>query len=291
VTVRFAGLALLVAAPVFCQSPFAWKDIGEGRMELREDGNVVLVYNYGPQLKAGAPENKKRCCYVFPVYTPSGLSILDDFPRDHYHHRGLFWSWPIVEVGGKRYDIWMQFTAKHRPDKPPAVKADAARAQLDVEDFWEVEGRDIVREKVRIAVLPAKGASRDLDIELTWEALKEPVTLQGSAERGKSYGGFSARFAARENTIVRADGQTLTADEDLNPRHWAELEGVFGGKRAALRVASDSKNPGAPLQWCLRRYGFIGASFPGRTPTVDRHTLEPGKPLTLRFRVTLTDLP
>jgi hypothetical protein len=117
------------------------------------------------------------------------------------------------------------------------------------------------------------------------------VTLQGSAERGKSYGGFSARFAARTNTVVRADGETLTKDEDLNPRHWAELEGTYGGKRALLRITSDEKNPGAPLQWCLRNYGFIGASYPGRTATVDRFTLEPGKPLPLKFRVKLTDLP
>jgi hypothetical protein len=288
---RIAGLACALALPLFCQGPFAWKDIGDGRMELREGGKVALVYNYGPQLKPGAPENKKRCCYVFPVSTPSGLSILDDFPRDHWHHRGLFWSWPIVEVGGKKYDIWMNFTAKHRPDKPPVVKADAKQARLDVEDFWEVEGRDIVRENVRMIVLPTQGTSREMDIELTWTALKEPVTLQGSAERGKSYGGFSARFAARENTVVRADGETLTKDEDLNPRHWAELEGVYGGRKAVLRITSDDKNPGAPLQWCLRNYGFIGASYPGRTATVDKFTLEPGKPLTLKFRVKLTDLP
>lgn len=285
------GVALLCALPLMAQGPFAWKDLGDGRVELREGGKTALVYNWGPQLKEGAPANKKRCCYVFPVYTPSGLSILDDFPADHWHHRGLFWSWPIVEVAGKRYDIWMNFTAKHRPEKPPNTTADAKQARLDVEDFWEVEGSDIVRENVRIVALPTQGASRELDVELTWTALKEPVTLQGSAERGKSYGGFSARFAARESTVVRADGETLTKDEDLNPRHWAELEGVYGGKKAVLRITSDEKNPGAPLQWCLRRYGFIGASYPGRTATVDKFTLEPGKPLTLKFRVKLTDLP
>jgi hypothetical protein len=45
------------------------------------------------------------------------------------------------------------------------------------------------------------------------------------------------------------------------------------------------------LQWCLRKYGFVGASFPGRTAAVDHYTLEPGKPLTLRFTVRVSDLP
>ena len=284
-------LWLIVALPVLAQGPFAWKDTGDGHLELSEGGKPVLTYNYGPQLKPGAPENRRRCCYVFPLYTPSGVALLDDFPVDHYHHRGLFWSWPIVETGGKQYDIWMNLTAKHRSAKTPAVTSDPKSARLEAENFWEAEGKDIVRERVRLTALPTQGSSRELDVELTWEALGAPVTLQGSAETGKSYGGLSARFAPREGTIVRADGEVLKRDEDLNPRRWAELEAVYGGKRAVLRVTADPQNPGAPHQWCLRNYGFIGASFPGRTPTVDRYTLEPGKPLTLRFRVRLSDLP
>jgi len=284
-------LSLALALPAFTQGPFAWKDSGDGRVELLEGGKTALVYNYGPQLKPGAPENRRRCCYVFPVYTPAGVSLLDDFPKDHYHHRGLFWSWPIVETAGKQYDIWMNFTAKHRSAKTPAVRSDSKEALLEAENFWEAEGKDIVRERVRLRVLPTQGLSRELDVELTWEALGSPVTLQGSAEKGKSYGGLSARFAPREGTIVRADDEVLKRDEDLNPRRWAELEAVYGGKRALLRITPDEKNPGAPHQWCLRAYGFIGASFPGRTATVDRYTLEPAKPLTLRFRVRVSDLP
>jgi hypothetical protein len=285
-----ASFLLAAAVPSFAQ--LAWKDLGDGRVELSEGGNQVLVYNWGPQLKPGAPDNRRRCCYIFPVNTPAGVSILDDFPQDHYHHRGLFWSWPIVEVGGKKYDIWMNFTAKHRPDQPPRVTADAKQARLDVQDFWHIEGgRDIVKENVRLTVLPAKAGARELAVELTWEAIKDPVTLAGSAEAGKSYGGFSARFAPRENTVLRADNKVLTKDEDLIGHHWAELEAVYGGKKAVLRITSDDKNPGVPMQWCLRRYGFIGASFPGRTASVDHYTLEPGKPLTLKFRVRIADLP
>jgi hypothetical protein len=34
----------------------------------------------------------------------------------------------------------------------------------------------------------------------------------------------------------------------------------------------------------------MGASFPGRTEKVDSYTLEPGKPLTLKFRVQVRDV-
>jgi len=287
---RFLWLALAIASPGVGQGEFAWHDAG-GRWELRERGKPVLVYNYSPQLKAGAPENRRRCCYIFPVYTPAGVSPLDDFPSDHWHHRGLFWAWPIVEAGGRRYDLWMQFTARHRSVQIPRVNNSGGQAQLEAENVWEADGRDIVRENLRLTVYPIQGAAREMDVALTWEAIHGPVTLAGSAEAGKSYGGFSARFAPREGTILRADGEVLSQDEDRTPRKWAELEGVYDGKRAVLRITPDEKNPGGPPQWCLRSYGFTGVSFPGRTRQVNSYTLDPGKALRLGFRVRVADLP
>jgi len=69
------------------------------------------------------------------------------------------------------------------------------------------------------------------------------------------------------------------------------MEAVYGGKRAVVRFEADPRNPHDPPQWCLRHYGFIGAAFPGRSESVSSYTLRKGKPLTLRYRVSLTDLP
>lgn len=283
------GLLLALALPAAGQT-LAWKDLGGGRLQLLDRGQPALVYNYGPQLKQGAPEEKRRCCYIFPVYTPAGVSMLDDFPPDHWHHRGLFWAWPVVETNGRKYDLWKDFTAKHRADKAPTATVANNQARLEARNYWVADGKDIVREDVLVTVLPPAGASRTLRLELAWEALSGPVTLRGSEESGKSYGGVGARFAAREGTTIRADGATLAKDEDLIPHQWAELEGVYGGKRAVLRIASDPKNPGAPYQWCLRDYGFIGPSFPGRTAAVDGYTLQPGRPLKVAFTVEVRDV-
>ena len=80
----------------------------------------------------------------------------------------------------------------------------------------------------------------------------------------------------------------LAKDEDLTPRHWAELEGVFAGKRVTLRITPESSTA---YQWCLRNYGFVGASFPGRTEKEDGYTIERGKPLMLKVRVMVKDVP
>jgi hypothetical protein len=196
----------------------------------------------------------------------------------------------VVEVAGKQYDSWLNMTVKPRPVEVPMVFANATEAWMEARSLWEVDGAPIVREYLRLHVAPAKDGVREIEVELAWRTFGEPVTLRGAREPNKSYGGFNATFAPREGTVLRADAGTLSKDEDLTPRGWAELEGVYGGKKAVLRITPDPNNTGTPYQWCLRQNGFLGASFPGKTATVDGYTLEPGKPLTLQFRVQVSDL-
>lgn len=270
-------------------SPLEWRDLGDGRLALLENGKQALVYNYGPQLSNGAPEDRRRCCYVFPVATPSGVVPVDDFPKDHWHHHGVFWGWPAVETGGKRYDFWMyRAGAQHKFEKFLGRGVSSSEAWVRIQNAWHTPERRIVEEVVSIRAFPTKDRSREFEVEITLTAQDQTVTLRGSQEKGKSYGGFSARFAPRQETVIRADGQPIAKDEDLVVHKSAEMEAVYGGKRASLRITTLT---GEPHQWCLRNYGFVGASFPGRFGEQDGHTLEPGKPLKLKYLVTLSDLP
>ncbi len=262
-----------------------WKDLGDGRIQLTEAGKPYLVYNAGPQLKPGAPEDRRRCCYIFPVHTPAGVSMLDDFPKDHYHHRGLFWGWPEVETAAGKSDIWMI-----KGIEPRFVRRiQMAGPTLEVENGWYTGAKRIVRETVRIDAKPSNRESRTFTVTLTLEALGEPVTLRGSHEKGKSYGGFSARFAERDATTLSSADGPVAKDEDLIPHRWAQLQAVYGGRKATLRITPGAGDSGAPYQWCLRQYGFVGASFPGRTNEVQSYTLQPGVPLRLQFSVTVSD--
>lgn len=283
-------LLLALALPALAAAQISMTDHPGGRLELKDGGQTALIYNYGPQLKPGAPEDRRRCCYVFPVYTPAGVSMLDDFPKDHYHHHGVFWAWPVVETPAGKYDLWMYKGVEHRFEKWISQEVKPRKATLVAANSWVAAGRKIVDETVRLTLLPARGKARSFEVELTLKAVDQPVTLRGSQEKGKSYGGFSARFAPREATSLASAEGPVAKDEDLVPHQWAELTAAYGGKKAALRITPDPKNPGAPYQWCLRNYGFVGASFPGRTDNANGFTLQPGKPLRLKFTVTATDV-
>lgn len=285
-------LLLLAPALLSAASPFAWKEAPNGRFELTENGKPVLTYNAGIQTHPKAPADRARCCYIFPAFTPGGVNPLDDFPADHWHHRGLHWAWSFVEIHGQRHDNWMFRTLRHKTDSAVQTTAADRDATLRVSNLWvDNSGKPYVREHVTLTAYPAQGAARELGFELTMEALDVPVILRGDPVKGKSYGGFNARFAPRTETVIRTNQGKLAKDDDLTHYEWAEMEAVYEGKRAILRITSDPANPHAPHQWVLRHYGYIGASFPGRTATVDGYTLEKGKPVTLRFRVRLADAP
>jgi hypothetical protein len=284
-------LTALACAPLFAAPPFTWTHLDGDRWQLLENGKPVLVYVAGPQLKAGAPENKRRCCYVYPAFTPAGVNPLDDFPTDHLHHRGLFWAWPDVEIAGKTYDPWMKMDLHDEKGEVPQPTVNVFQAALRATNYWVLEGSKLVKEDVLITAHPARGDQRELGFEIKLEALEGPVILAGSTEKGKSYGGgLNARFAPRENTVLRSDTGDVDKDTDLVTHTWAELEGTYQGKRAVVRVINDPRNPLSPPQWCLRHYGFVGAAFPGRSGAVQSYTLEKGKPLTLRFTVQLRDV-
>ncbi len=264
---------------------FTIDDIQGAALRLSEGGAPVLVYNYGMQLKEGAPGRYRRSSYIHPLYTPDGTVITDDFPADHYHHRGLSWMWPRVTIAGQTYNLWeiTEGGIRQKFVRWLAREAGSAQARIAVENGWYVDSRRVMKETVEIVAHPAGENRRRLDLALTFEALEEPVAIAGTLDLKKGYGGLCLRFAPRENTVLRTDTGQESRDTDLVPHPWAELEGTFAGRRAAARIDIDPGNPGFPNGWCLRNYGFLGVNFPGLEP----YTLAPGKPLTLKYRITL----
>lgn len=289
-----AACAIQAAAPAQSQEkePLTWHQGGAPApyVELRSERQPILRYNYGVQLPPGVPEDRARCCYIYPLWTPGGVSPLDDFPKDHFHHRGLFWAWPDVRVAGASYDGWMMKGLKTVHKSHHTELKDAGRiAVLRVENEWVVGGQTIARAQEQYEIHERDGRGRTLDAALTLTAVDAPVTLHGSREVTKSYGGLSLRFAPRERTVIRTEKGISEKDEDLNPHDWAELEAVYNGHKAAVRIDNNDSNDGGTPQWCLRHYGFLGAAFPGRNAKRDSFTLEPRKPLTLRYSITISD--
>jgi hypothetical protein len=272
------------------QSPFAFRETSPATLELSENGKPVFAYNFGPILAKDFPETMRRACYLHPIYAPDGTLITDDFNPDHPHHRGISWMWPVVTVDGKTGDMWtlkgdfrQQFVAWK------ARETQAGVARLAVENGWFDGDRKFVKEDVEILAHPVAGDKRVLDFTLRFEATDKPVQIVGTSEGKKGFGGFGFRLAPRDGgiakTVIRTDQGILEKDGVLSRHPWVEIGGVFGGKPEKGRIDDDTANPGYPNNGWLLRHGFgcMNVSYPGLEPI----TLEPGKPLVLKYRVTL----
>ncbi len=277
---------LLVALAATAQPRFEFVEPTRESLQLLENGRPVYTYHHGVILAPGAPADRARCCYVHPIHSPAGVIVTDDFPEDHYHHRGIFTAWPIVDIGGKRLDLWLMRGIRKKFERWHERNTGPESARLKVENGWYAVEERLVREIVEIVAMPVREGRRTLKFFFSLEALNREVGIQGDPTNQKGYGGFSVRFAPRENTVITSDSGIEKGDSNMVPHAWAELAGTYSGGRAALRIDIAPANPGAPNGWCLRHYGFLGVNFPGN----EMYTLKPGRPLEMNYTVTVRDV-
>ena len=289
------ALLLFFTSGALCRAaePFAFRALDGQRLELADHGKPVYVYNYGLILREGFPAEMSRGAYLHPVYTPDGTVITDDFNKDHPHHRGISWMWPVVIVDGKTYDVWTVKDMKQKFIRWTRRAASAKAATLGVENGWYIEDRKVMKENVEIVAWPVEDGRRRLDFTLTFEAAGEPVEIAGTTEGNKGFGGFCFRLAPRDGgsakTAIATDHGVIEKDGVLERTAWAQVSGAFQGRPEAARLDDDPANPGYPKNgWLLRHgFGFMNPSWPG----LEHHTLKAGSPLVLKYRVTLASGP
>jgi hypothetical protein len=281
-TAFILGLFLAIAHAKAAGSYFRFTSITDKSLALFEGGRPVFVYNHGTiEPPAGVPADRARSTYVHPLYGLDGEVLTDDFPKDHYHHRGLFWAWPHVRIEDQHYDLWMLKGIEQRFVRWLAREADANGATLGVENGWFVGDRKVVQERAWFRAAPSSNGERILDIELIWAPLTEPLTLEGA--EGKSYGGLTLRFAPRTNTVITTPLGQGKEDLSITRLPWADLSARFAGNEqasgAAIFVAPD--HPDFPPEWLTRHYGVLCLGWPG----VKAKTFQPGETIRCLYRV------
>jgi hypothetical protein len=263
------------------QAAFRFEDVRDGSLKLWQGKQPVLVYHAERVKRTGAAAVGNRASYVHPIYGLDGEVITDDFPKDHYHHHGLFWGWPHVTIGGKDHDFWKMSGTDIRFKRWLKKEADASLAVLGIENEWIVGEKPVVLEEATLRVHPATAEGRLIDVRLKWSPLEQAITLGGAA--GKSYGGLSLRFAPREDTVVTVPSGPTPEDLLITRLPWADLSARFRGAKgpsgAALFV--DPHHSGFPPEWMTRAYGLLAVGWPGVKP----QTIESGKSVTCNYGV------
>ena len=300
------GDAIPQPLPLEAAKGFRFEDAGTNTIALFEGDEPVYHYVYDLITNENVPENagrrRTRGCYLHPLFGINGEVLTDDFPRDHYHHHGLFWAWPHVQVGGEHHDFWNQTTdLQQRFVKWLVKEAGDDAAVLAVENGWFIGERKIMTERVwlrsyrkvagrsQAAPFPHDG-SRSLDVQLFFVP-EEPITLRGA--EGKSYGGLCIRFKPElappgnvmENTIAKitVPAGVTTADLPEERLMWADFASKFDGRDTVSGAAIfvPPTHPDYPPTWLTRHYGAMCVGWPG----VHDRTFGSGIPFSLEYRV------
>ncbi|MBK1875909.1 DUF6807 family protein [Pelagicoccus mobilis] len=269
--------------------------VEKGAVTVHENGQPVIRYNRDPVSRSDGTYT--RAHYIHPLYAPDGTVMTDDMPKDHPHHRGIFWGWTQLVVDGEAIgDPWhLRGLSRHVEDVDVEVCENAARLACDVvwhTDLLDTEsgGRDLVKEHAIITVNRMRGSTRRIDFEIQLQALQENVQIGGSRNT-KGYGGFSVRIPLPEDLSFAGPSAEpevdWTAPAVANP--WVDFSASFvEGKRSGVSIFTHPANPGYPHGWTLRKANSCqNPVFPGQTPI----TLPVGQPLVLRYSVYVHDAP
>jgi len=262
-----------------------------GTLTIFDGDKKVLTYVYGDQLAPGVDPRFVRSCYIHPLYSLDGQVLTEDFPPDHRHHHGLFWAWPSVRVRGADTSNWQPAEPSLRQHFVKWIRKEvtAAGARLIVENTWKLgETEDVAEETVTIFVHGATLYGRAIDIEIVIRPVGGPITLRGAAEDNKGYGGLTFRGWAAEGSddqvfkgaAMTTDEGPLAADSAGRPFRWADLYAP-GDRGIAIFVLP--RHPGFPVPWLVRNSyaGVLNPCWPGLEGAV----LEPGVPISLRYRI------
>lgn len=268
-------------------SPFELATVDDRSLKITDGGKPVLAYNYGTIVGENVPEKdhrRERACYIHPVWGIDGEVITDDFPRDHFHHHGIFWAWPHVGASDGQYNTWMYGDIKQRFVRWLYQGTGPVAAVVGVENGWFVGERQVMTERIWVRVYQCGDGERSIDIDMYFVP-NEELTLQGAD--GKSYGGLTMRFGVRNRgdvTITVPDGPT-SGDLKETPLAWADLTAAFEGAsdRSGGAVFVHPAHPDYPPTWLTRHYGPLCVGWPG----VKARTFEPGKPFRLPYRLWL----
>ncbi|MFY0651843.1 MAG: PmoA family protein [Cyclobacteriaceae bacterium] len=273
-----------------CTDEISWQVEQDDQGVLVTEGHEkVLFFQKATKSKDG---QYARSNYIHPLYGIEGSVLTEDFPEDHLHHRGVFWTWHQVSIGEKRIgDAWLTEDFEWKVNEVKSIEENnflLLKTDVDwVSPDWTNEAGmkvPFVKEKALIRIHPKKENFRCLDFEIEIKSLVDSLSIGGSEDE-KGYGGFSWRMPLSDDVKFSGpDGQLKAQKLALDAGPWMNVTGTLNdtSDQEGIVVISQKDNPNHPQPWILRNKNSMqNAVYPGRYPV----SISKDNPLKLRYRL------
>jgi hypothetical protein len=185
VLVRPAGLGrrLRVGKIISPQAsgPYAVSREDDRTVTLNDAAKPMAVYYTGIRVKPGQPE-QNRSNFFHPLVTPSGVTVTDDSPPDHLHHRGLFLAFTEVTWtgGGKQLkgNFWHgDPNSKIAPGKVHYAHGGPVCAALAASHDFTIGGQAVLQQDVIARSARVSDRVNVLDVEYRITPLNGDIVL------------------------------------------------------------------------------------------------------------------
>jgi hypothetical protein len=215
-------------------------------------GRDIFTYDY-----SSAPKP-----FIHPLYTPAGHLLTNYQPKDHYWHRGLWFT--IKFVNGVNFweengdDYGAQVTLR-----PPDISHDDNKTATITSDLeWRRPSGDVLiveHRVIRYQEIDYAAYVLDFETALTAQADllldRTPFTTWGG------YGGLVLRGnrSCFDSRILFPDGSTTDRPKGFT-HNWGDLSGDFDGGReesGGVAIFDHPSNPRHPSPW----YGGTGTGL------------------------------
>jgi len=217
----------------------------EGCVEVEAWRHTVLRYNT-TQTKPpeGVEQKYTHEAYIHPAWTPAGRIVTDDYPPDHKHQRGIWFSWTKTEYEGRHPDFWNlgKGTAYTRFAGLGQTVSGSVFARFDARhehlDLKAPGGpKAILREDWTVRVWNVGGPDAGYFLwDLTSRqrcATDTPIHLPKYHYGGLGYRGH--REWLKEVAMKTSEGKTR-ADGNESKARWLDVSGPLDGRTAGCLI-------------------------------------------------------
>lgn len=251
----------------------------DGKVSLYDGDNLIFSY----QVETKSHEGQyPRANYLHPVNDFRGAPLTEDFPEDHLHHRGIFWTWHQLYLNGHSLAdpwicegiSWKVHNVKHK------TKRDKATLNANVDWLVGEEQQKLVQEEVEITYQ----AERDhylLEFDITIVSMIDGIGIGGSDDI-KGYGGFSPRFVLGDDvTFTDASGLVKPQNEQVQAGNWILVSDI-GANESDVVILYHPESTADLKGWILRAKGSMqNPVWPGR----ERVVLDKGEKVRMKAAV------
>jgi hypothetical protein len=240
--------------------------------------------------------NDVRAGYIYPLYTPMGVNVADDYAEDHPHMHGIWSAWTWTTFRNHKVDFWNGYANQGHVDQKSVdgrwegpVHAGLI-AQMVHDDITTTPRVTVLNEKWVVTVYKTHDGAApyylfDIDSVQT-TATTDPLILDQY-----HYGGFGFRGAqewATAASYLTSEGHTRANGDGQNAR-WCAQYGNVNGKIGGYAGLGHPTNLRAPQGLRIHPSNPYWAFLPTTALKGGAYTIQVGVPYKSRFRIVVFD--